>query len=83
MPRVAIDALGGDNAPDEVILGALEAAADGIAVTLFGPPGLGTEGLPLVEAPDRIEMAEKPADAVRASSLPATPARCWRPACCT
>jgi phosphate acyltransferase len=63
--RVAVDALGGDNAPGEVILGALDAAADGIDVVLFGPPGLDTQGLPLVEAPDRIEMAEKPAEAVR------------------
>ena len=66
MPRVAIDALGGDNAPDEVIAGALDAAADGIDVSLFGPAGLDTQGLPLVDAPDRIEMAEKPAEAVRA-----------------
>jgi len=64
--RVAIDALGGDNAPDEVILGALDAAAEGIAVTLYGPAGLDTHGLPLVEAADHIEMAEKPAEAVRA-----------------
>jgi glycerol-3-phosphate acyltransferase PlsX len=64
--RVAVDALGGDNAPGEVILGALDAAADGIDVVLVGPPGLDTQGLPLVEAPDRIEMAEKPAEAVRA-----------------
>jgi phosphate acyltransferase len=64
--RVAVDALGGDRAPGEVILGALDAAGDGIAVTLFGPSGLDTKGLALVEAPDRIEMAEKPADAVRA-----------------
>jgi glycerol-3-phosphate acyltransferase PlsX len=64
--RIAVDALGGDRAPDEVILGALDAAADGIAVTLFGPAGLDTHGLSLVEAPERIEMAEKPADAVRA-----------------
>ena len=66
MPRVAVDALGGDNAPAEVILGALDAAADGIEVTLYGPAGLDTQGLPLVEAPDRIEMADKPAEAVRA-----------------
>jgi len=32
MARVAVDALGGDRAPDEVILGALDAAEDGIAV---------------------------------------------------
>jgi glycerol-3-phosphate acyltransferase PlsX len=75
MARVAVDALGGDRAPDEVILGALDAAEDGIAVTLYGPAGLDTRGLPLVEAPDRIEMADKPAEAVRAkpdSSLVAT-----------
>jgi glycerol-3-phosphate acyltransferase PlsX len=64
--RVAVDALGGDRAPDEVILGALDAAGDGIEVTLFGPAGLDTHGLPLVDAPERIEMAEKPAEAVRA-----------------
>jgi phosphate acyltransferase len=65
MARVAVDALGGDRAPDEVILGALDAAEDGIDVTLFGPAGLDTRGLPLVEAADRIDMAEKPAEAVR------------------
>jgi glycerol-3-phosphate acyltransferase PlsX len=64
--RVAVDALGGDHAPGEVILGALEAAAGGIDVVLYGPPGLDTEGLPLVETSGRIEMAEKPAEAVRA-----------------
>jgi len=64
--RVAVDALGGDNAPGEVILGALDAAADGIEITLFGPAGLDTQGLPLVETTQAIEMAEKPAEAVRA-----------------
>jgi phosphate acyltransferase len=66
MARVAVDALGGDRAPGEVILGALDAAADGIDVTLYGPAGLDTRGLPLVEASERIGMAEKPAEAVRA-----------------
>ena len=66
MARVAVDALGGDRAPGEVILGALDAAADGIDVTLYGPAGLDTRGLPLVEARDRIEMADKPSEAVRA-----------------
>jgi glycerol-3-phosphate acyltransferase PlsX len=64
--RVAIDALGGDRAPEEVVAGALAAAGEGIAVTLYGPAGLDTHGLPLVEAPDVIDMAEKPAEAVRA-----------------
>jgi glycerol-3-phosphate acyltransferase PlsX len=66
MTRVAVDALGGDNAPGEVILGAFAAAADGIDVVLYGPPGLDTRGLPLVETDGAIEMAEKPAEAVRA-----------------
>ena len=66
MPRVAVDALGGDNAPHEVVLGALDAAADGIDVLLVGPRELERHGLTIVEAAERIEMAEKPADAVRA-----------------
>ena len=66
MPRIAVDALGGDNAPREVILGALDAAADGIDVILYGPGSLDTQGLPLVAAADQIDMAEKPAEAVRA-----------------
>src|SRR3954466_3617130 len=66
MTRVAVDALGGDRAPGEVILGALDAAADGIDVVLYGPRGLETQGLRLVETEGAIEMAEKPAEAVRA-----------------
>jgi glycerol-3-phosphate acyltransferase PlsX len=66
VPRIAVDALGGDRAPDEVVAGAVEAAADGIDVRLYGPAGLDTRGLTLVEARDRIDMGEKPAEAVRA-----------------
>jgi glycerol-3-phosphate acyltransferase PlsX len=66
MTRVAVDALGGDNAPGEVILGARDAAAGGIDVVLYGPAGLDTLGLPLVETTGVIEMADKPAEAVRA-----------------
>jgi phosphate acyltransferase len=64
--RVAVDALGGDNAPGEVILGAAAAAADGIEVLLVGPHGLDTQGLPLLGADGRGEMGEKPTEAVRA-----------------
>ena len=64
-PRVAVDAMGGDRAPEEIVAGALEAQADGIEPILFGPRGLDTGGLQLVEAPDRIEMDDKPAEAVR------------------
>ena len=66
MTRVAVDALGGDNAPGEVVLGALEAAAEGVEVVLYGPAGLETQGLPLVETTEVIEMADKPTEAVRA-----------------
>jgi glycerol-3-phosphate acyltransferase PlsX len=64
--RIAVDALGGDRAPEEVVAGALETAADGIEPILFGPAGLDTGGLELVETTQAIEMDEKPADAVRA-----------------
>lgn len=66
MTRVAVDALGGDNAPGEVIVGARAAAAAGIDVTLFGPRGLDTQGLPLVVTTEEIDMSDKPAEAVRA-----------------
>jgi glycerol-3-phosphate acyltransferase PlsX len=66
MIRVAVDALGGDRAPEEIVAGALEVRSDAIEPILFGPPGLDTGGLELVEAPDRITMDDKPAEAVRA-----------------
>ena len=66
MIRVAVDAMGGDRAPDEVVAGALEARSADIEPILVGPPGLDTHGLELVEAPDTIAMDEKPAEAVRA-----------------
>jgi glycerol-3-phosphate acyltransferase PlsX len=66
VPRIAVDALGGDRAPEEVVAGALQAAGSGVDVVLYGPAGLDTGGLPLVVAADVIEMADKPAEAVRA-----------------
>src|ERR671931_108576 len=58
--------MGGDRAPDEIVAGALEAAAPGITPVLVGPAGLETGGLELVEAPTTIAMDEKPGEAVRA-----------------
>ena len=58
--------MGGDNAPDEVVAGALEAASPQIMPLLVGPPGLDTGGLELVEARTTIGMDEKPGEAVRA-----------------
>src|SRR5262245_12288082 len=67
MVRIAVDAMGGDRGPDEVVAGASEAAASGgLTPILFGPAGLDTHGLELREAPDVIGMDEKPAEAVRA-----------------
>ena len=65
MTRVAVDALGGDRAPEEVVAGALEAAGEGIEPILYGPAGLDTGGLPLVETTQVIAMDEKPAEAVK------------------
>jgi phosphate acyltransferase len=74
--RVAVDALGGDRAPEEVVAGALEAAGPDIVPILHGPNGLDTGGLELVVAPDRIGMHEKPADAVRAKPQSSLVAAC-------
>jgi phosphate acyltransferase len=64
--RVAVDAMGGDRAPEEVVAGAVEAAVDGIEPILYGPKGLDAADLPLVETTQVIAMDEKPAEAVRA-----------------
>jgi glycerol-3-phosphate acyltransferase PlsX len=66
LTRIAVDAMGGDKAPDEIVAGALEAASPEITPVLVGPPGLDTGGLELVEAPTTIGMEEKPGEAVRA-----------------
>jgi glycerol-3-phosphate acyltransferase PlsX len=66
MTRIAVDAMGGDRGPDEIVAGAVEAQGDGLTPVLFGPVGLDAHGLELHEAPDVIDMHEKPAEAVRA-----------------
>src|SRR3954454_14593077 len=58
--------MGGDRGPEEVVTGALEAAADGIVPLLYGPASLDTRGLEHVVAEQVIAMDEKPAEAVRA-----------------
>jgi glycerol-3-phosphate acyltransferase PlsX len=66
MIRVAVDALGGDRGPDEIVAGAVEAASEGIQPILYGPAGIDTHGLPLVETVGAIDMDDSPVDAVRA-----------------
>jgi glycerol-3-phosphate acyltransferase PlsX len=74
--NIALDVMGGDHGPGEIIAGAIEAAqAYKITVSLVGPPDIikselakhATTGLklPIVPASQVIEMGEKPAAAVR------------------
>jgi phosphate acyltransferase len=65
VPRIAVDAMGGDRGPAEVVAGALEAAGDGLTPILYGSAGIDTHGLELHETHGVIEMDEKPAEAVR------------------
>ena len=58
--------MGGDRAPEEIVSGALLAAADGITPVLYGPAELDAHGLEHVVASELISMHEKPAEAVRA-----------------
>jgi phosphate acyltransferase len=66
--RVAVDAMGGDRAPGEIVAGALAAAKDGVEPVLFGrrddlePLAAGLE---VVHAPGVVAMDEKPSDAAR------------------
>jgi glycerol-3-phosphate acyltransferase PlsX len=65
---VAVDAMGGDKAPGEIVAGARRVAADdGIPVVLVGPPDQvgDTFGLPLVACTEVIAMDEDPAGGVR------------------
>ena len=65
---IALDAMGGDLAPDEIIAGARRAVDElGITVTLVGVPELmgDPRGLPVVACTEVIAMDEDPAGSVR------------------
>ena len=66
MARIAVDAMGSDRDPGEIVAGALEARADGIEPVLFGDPSVDPHGLEFHETTSVIEMDESPAEAVRA-----------------
>ena len=66
MIRVAVDAMGGDRGPEEIVAGALDAASDTVLPVIVGPPDLDTRGLESIESADLIAMDEKPTEAVRA-----------------
>ncbi|HEX5468338.1 MAG TPA: phosphate acyltransferase PlsX [Gaiellaceae bacterium] len=66
--RVAVDAMGGDRAPEEIVAGALEAASAQVEPVLFGRRELLeplAQGLEVVHAEDVVAMDEKPSDAAR------------------
>ncbi len=76
--RIAIDAMGGDNAPDEIIAGALESIeflAEDDQLILVGPEDVIEPRLPspksrgsaiaVVHAPDLIAMDEPPVESLR------------------
>ena len=66
--RVAVDAMGGDRAPEEIVAGALAAASDSVEPVLFGRHEVLeplAEGLEIVHADDIVAMDEKPSDAAR------------------
>jgi glycerol-3-phosphate acyltransferase PlsX len=65
MPRIAVDAMGGDRGPEAAVEGALAARADGIEPVVFGSAGLDTGGLAHVTTSQVVGMDEKPADAFR------------------
>jgi len=64
--RIAVDAMGSDRDPGEIVAGALAARAEGIEPILFGDAAVDPEGLELHETTSVIEMDESPAEAVRA-----------------
>src|SRR5438552_8255922 len=66
MTRIAVDAMGGDRGPAEIVAGALDARGDALTPILFAEPGTDAHGLELHETAGVIEMHEKPAEAVRA-----------------
>jgi len=66
MLPIAIDAMGGDRSPSEILAGAHAAAALGIPVVLVGPEGLaGCGDLPLIHASEVIAMDDDAAQGVR------------------
>jgi glycerol-3-phosphate acyltransferase PlsX len=73
--RVVVDAAGGDNAPEEIVRGALEAAGPQLKVVFVGDEARLSALLPedaphvsVVHAPDTIGFDEEPATAARAKT---------------
>jgi glycerol-3-phosphate acyltransferase PlsX len=69
MLPIAVDAMGGDRAPGEIVEGAKLAVAAGIPIVLVGPPDLASRvdigDIPVIPASEVIAMDEDPAGGVR------------------
>lgn len=72
MSRIAFDAMGGDFAPHETVQGAVRAAKEGVEVLLVGDEAVlsrsldeAGQSLPVIHAPEVIEMSDDPATAIR------------------
>lgn len=72
MALIALDAMGGDHAPSEMVAGAVQANAQGVDVVLVGDEEIlkgelaaHDASLPIVHAPDVIGMADDPSRALR------------------
>ena len=66
MLPIAVDAMGGDDAPDVVLAGVRRAVDDGIPVVLVGPSDLAHDAdIELISANELIAMDEEPGAAVR------------------
>ena len=74
--RIILDAMGGDNAPLEIIRGAALAVSDGADITLVGDEetirrvaaedGVSLDGITVVHAPDVISMDDEPRSILKA-----------------
>lgn len=70
MPRIAVDAMGGDHAPEQVVLGAIDAARAGNDPILVGDVEAIEEildgfSIPVVAATQVIDMSDDPTHAIR------------------
>jgi glycerol-3-phosphate acyltransferase PlsX len=66
--RVAVDALGGDRAPAEIVQGAADARSQEIEPILYGSAGLETHGVRHVATSESIGMDDHAVEAVRAKA---------------
>ena len=74
--KILVDAMGGDNAPEAAVLGALDAVRSGdVEVCLIGiaaqieeiikSSGLSAKGLTVVDTPDVVDMHDDPASVIK------------------